>query len=140
MGILPRTQEYQITLGTDNPDTYYFMEVEIPANVRFQPGTYSKVVDGHIEVFEASPSAAIDNHVTYLLYASAGQTMDIQLSSPNLDVLSLGVYGQTDGQPYLRYQVKNSGYHGVLPLSQGYYLKVFTNGPSTDFTLKITIV
>jgi hypothetical protein len=139
-GTLPRTQGYEITLKTDSPGTYYFLEIEIPANVRFEPGTYSTTIDGHIEVFDVPSSVSVDNHVTYLVYASAGQTMDVQISSPNLDVLSLGVYGQTDGQPYLRYQVKNSGFNGVLPLTQGYYLKVFSNGPSTDFTLTITII
>jgi hypothetical protein len=138
-GTLPQTQDYIISLTTNNPETEYFMTVEIPANIRFKPGTYSTVVDGHIEILDTYPSVMIDNHVTYLIYASAGQTLDVQLSSPNLDALSMGVYGQTDGQPYLRYQVKNSGYHGVLPLTQGYYLKVFSNGASTDFTLKITI-
>jgi hypothetical protein len=138
-GTLPQTQDYALTLTTTNPDTQYFLKVEIPANIHFEPGTYSTVVDGRIEILDTHPSALIDNHVTYLIYASAGQTLDVQLSSPHLDALSMGVYGQTDGQPYLRYQVKNSGYHGVLPLTQGYYLKVFSNGASTDFTLTITI-
>ena len=65
--------------------------------------------------------------------------MDVQLFSSNLDTLSLAVYGQADGQVYQHYEVKNSGYYGVLPITQGYYLKVISNGPPTDFTLKITI-
>jgi hypothetical protein len=97
------------------------------------------VVEGHIELLDATVYASVDTIVTYLLYASAGQTMDVQLSSSHLDALSLGVYGQEDGQPDQRWQVKNYGYHGVLPLTQGYYLKVFSNGASTDFTLTITI-
>jgi phenylpyruvate tautomerase PptA (4-oxalocrotonate tautomerase family) len=139
-GTLPQSQDYALTLTTNNPNTYYILEIEIPANIRFEPGTYSTVIDGHIEVFNQTSYALIDNHVTYLLYASAGQTVDVKLSSPNLEALSLGVYGQQDGQPYQRWQVKNHGYYGVLPLTQGYYLKVFSNGTSTDFTLKITIV
>jgi hypothetical protein len=66
--------------------------------------------------------------------------MDVKLSSPNIDVLSLAVYGQDDGQPYQRYEVKNSGFHGVLPVTQGYYLKVVSFKKSTDFTLEITIM
>jgi phenylpyruvate tautomerase PptA (4-oxalocrotonate tautomerase family) len=138
-GTLPQTQDYAITLTTNNPDTKYFLNVEIPANIRFEPGTYSTVVDGHIEVLDPTAYASVDNIVTYLLYASAGQTMDVQLSSPHLEALSLGVYGKEDGQPYQRWQVKNHGYYGALPLTQGYYLKVFSNGASTDFTLTITI-
>jgi hypothetical protein len=138
-GTLPQTQDYVITLTTNNPNTKYFMDVVIPATIHFEPGTYSTVVDGHIEILDPTVQDSVDNFVTYLLYASAGQTMDVELSSPHLDALSFGVYGQTDGQPYLRWQVKNHGYYGVLPLTQGYYLKVFSNGATTDFTLKITI-
>jgi hypothetical protein len=139
-GTLPQTQTYLITVTTNNPGTVYFLNVEIPANVRFKTGAYSATVNGHIETFENTPSISVNNHVTYLLYASAGQTMDIKLFSPNIDALSLGVYGQDDGQPYLRYEVKNEGYHGVVPATQGYYLKVFSFKKSTDFTLEVTIV
>jgi len=138
-GILPQTQDYVITLTTNNPGTPYFLQVEIPADVRFEPGTSSTVVAGHIEILDPTVQDSPDNFVTYLLYASAGQTLDVELSSPHLGALSLGVYGQTDGQPYRRWQVKNYGYYGVLPLTQGYYLKVFSNGVSTDFALDITI-
>jgi hypothetical protein len=138
-GTLPQTQTYLITVTTNNPGTVYFLNVEIPANVRFKTGAYSATVNGHIETFENTPSISVNNHVTYLLYASAGQTMDIKLFSPNIDALSLGVYGQDDGQPYLRYEVKNEGYHGVVPSTQGYYLKVFSFKKSTDFTLEVTI-
>ena len=140
-GTLPQTQTYQITITTNNPDTYYFLNVEIPATVRFEDGAYAATVQGHIEIFEDTPAVVgIDNHVTYLINASAGQTMDVKIISPDIDVLSLGVYGQDDGQPYERYQVKNSGFHGVLPVTQGYYLEVFSFKKSTDFTLEITIL
>ena len=138
-GTLPQTQDYVITLTTNKPDIRYYLKVEIPANIRFEPGTDSTVVEGHIEILDPTVYADVDNIVTYLLYASAGQTLDVQLASPHLEALSFGVYGQTDGQPYRRWQVKNYGYYGVLPLTQGYYLKVFSNGISTDFTLEITI-
>jgi hypothetical protein len=140
-GILPQTQTYQITITTINPDTYYFLEVEIPVTVRFKDGAYSATIQGHLEIFEDPPDVGgVDNHVTYLINASAGQTMDVKLSSPNIDVLSLAVYGQDDGQPYQRYVIKNNGFHGVLPVTQGYYLKVVSFKKSTDFTLEITIV
>ena len=136
---LPQTQDYQITLTTNNPDTYFFFTVEIPANIQFELGTYSAVLKGHIEEYDHSLPESSMAHVTYLVYASAGQTMDVKLLSPNLDSLSLAVYGQQDGQLYQRYEVKNSGYYGVLPVTQGYYLKVVSIEPPTDFTLEITI-
>ena len=119
-GTLPQTQDYQITLTTNNPDTYYYFTLEIPANIQFKPGTYSAFLDGHIEMGDISQSGSFTGHVTYLVYASAGQTMNVKLLSPNLDALSLAVYGQQDGQVYQHYEVKNSGIHGILPVTQGY--------------------
>jgi hypothetical protein len=137
--ILPQTQDYQITLTTNNPDTYYFFTVEIPANIQFEPGTYSADLNGHIEEYDHPLPESSMAHVTYLVYASAGQTMDVKLISPNIDALSLAVYGQQDGQVYQHYEVKNSGYYGTLPVTQSYYLKVVSIKPPTDFTLEITI-
>ena len=138
-GKLPQTQTYLITVTTDAPETVYFLSVEIPAIVLFDTGKTSTTVNGHIEIFEDTPTQSVDDHVTYLVHASAGQTMDVKLFSADIDALSLGVYGQEDGQPYQRYQVKNSGYYGVLPSTQGYYLKVFSHKQTADFVLEITI-
>jgi hypothetical protein len=136
---LPQTQDYQITLTTNNSDTYYFFAVEIPANIQFEPGTYSAVLNGHIEEYDHSQPESSMAHITYLVNASAGQTMDVKLLSSNIDSLFLAVYGQQDGQLYQHYEVKNSGYYGTLPVTQGYYLKVVSVKPPTDFTLEITI-
>jgi hypothetical protein len=139
VGTLPGTQEYLITLTTNNPDTYYFLTVEIPANIHFQPGSDSVTIDGYIDVHtELHPD--VMTRVRYLVYASEGQTMTIELNSPNLDHLSIGVFGQQDGQRHLAYHVKNSGGELQVPLSQGYYIDVYSiGGVSTDFTLDVSI-
>jgi hypothetical protein len=78
--------------------------------------------------------------VRYLAYASAGQTMEVTLRSPHLDDLAFGIIGQKDGQAYIRYQIKNNGGQVHLPVTQGYYLDVYSvTGLSTAFTLDITI-
>jgi hypothetical protein len=138
IGWIPETGTYLITVTTDNPETVYFLHVEIPATIRFETGTNSATVNGHIEIFEDTPFISYENHVTYLVYASAGQTMDVKLSSQNIDALTLEVSGEDDG-PYQRHAVKNIGYHDVLPVTQGYYLKVYSFKKSTDFTLEVTI-
>jgi hypothetical protein len=138
-GTLPETQDYQITLTTQNPDTYYFLSVEIPANIYFQPGTYSATIDGFIDV-DGYFHPDVMTRIRYLAHAFASQTMEVTLSSPDLSNLSLGIVGQQDGQVYIRYQVKNSGGKVDLPISQGYYLDVYsTDGKSTTFTLEIAI-
>jgi hypothetical protein len=138
-GTLPKTQDYLISLTTQNPDTYYFLSVEIPANIHFQPGVYSATIDGFIDV-DTFFHPDMMTRIRYLAKAFAGQTMTIDLNSADLDDLSLGIVGQQDGQVYIRYQVKNSGGEVYLPISQGYYLDVYsTGGKSTAFALEITI-
>ena len=138
-GVLPKTQDYQITVTTSNPDTYYFLSVEIPANIRFATGAYSATIDGYLDV-DQDYHPAVMTRVRYLAYAFAGQTMTVELTSPNLEALSLGIVGQGDGQAYIRYEVKNSAAELFLPATQGYYLDVYgVNGVSTAFALKVTI-
>lgn len=138
-GTLPKSQDYLITLWTYNPDTYYFLSVEIPANIYFDAGAYSDKVDGYIDVDDYFHPDVL-TRVRYLAYAFAGQKMTVKLNSPNLNALSLGIVGQQDGKVYLQYEVKNSEGTIKLPSNQGYYIDVYSvTGKSTDFTLKVTI-
>jgi hypothetical protein len=138
-GTLPKTQDYLITLWTNNLDTYYFLSVEIPANIYFDIGAYSDKIEGYIDVDEYFHPDVL-TRVRYLAYASAGQKMTVKLNSPDLNALSLGIVGQQDGQVYLRYEVKNSEGTIILPSTQGYYIDVYSvSGKSTEFTIKVTI-
>lgn len=138
-GRLPTSQNYLISLTTSNSDTVYFLAVEIPVNIYFDPGAYSDTIEGYLNVDEFFHPNVL-TRVRYLAYASAGQKMTVKLSSPNLNALSLGIVGQADGQVYLQYQVKNSQGTVNLPSTQGYYIDVYSiNGDSADFTLEVTI-
>jgi len=138
-GTLPKSQVYEITLTTHNPETYYFLSIEIPANIHFKTGAYSGTVEGYIQV-HTDFHPEVMTRVRYLAYAFGGQTMTVKLTSTNLEDLSVGIYGQDDGQVYLGYQIKNSGGEVDLPSNQGYYIDVYsTTGKSVSFTLKVTI-
>ena len=138
-GILPATQNYLITLSTTSPATDYFLSVEIPVNILFTQGKDSIAINGYIDVHKTLYPSLI-TRVSYLAYASAGQTMTINITSPYLNSLSLGIFGQADGQPYKRYEVSGTSATMKLPATQGYYIKVYsTGGLSTDYTLDVTI-
>lgn len=138
-GTLPATQEYLITLSTSNPAANYFLNLEIPANIFFAEGTDSMTINGYLDIHQDRYPDII-THVGYLAYAAAGQTMTVNITSPNIDSLSLGIYGQSDGQPYKRYEVKGTSGTLELPTTQGYYIKVYsTGGVSTDFTMEVSI-
>ncbi len=139
LGRLPSNQEYLITLTTTNPDTYYFLTIEIPANIYFDKGAYSDTIEGYIDVDEIFHPDVL-TRVRYMLYAFDGQTMTVELSSPNLDDLSMGISGKESEEVYVRYEVLNSGGEFVLPATQHYYLDIYSvSGNSTAFTLKVTI-
>jgi hypothetical protein len=136
---LPATQNYLITLTTTNASADYFLSVEVPANITFGQGKDSISINGHIDVFQNLYPDLI-TRVSYLAYANAGQTLTVNITSPNIDSLSLGLFGQSDGQPYKRYEVKGTSATLQLPATQGYYIKVYsTGGVSTDFTMDVTI-
>jgi hypothetical protein len=139
LGTLPSNQEYLISLTTDNPDTYYFLTIEIPANIYFDKGAYSDTIDGYINVDETFHPDVM-TRVRYMAYAFSGQTMTVELSSPNLNDLSMGISGKKTGEVYVHHQVLNSGGEFVLPATQHYYLDIYSiSGTSTSFTLKLTI-
>ena len=138
-GRLPSTQNYLVTLSTTNPDTYYFLGIEVPANIFFDPGAYSDKIEGYINVDQVFHPDVL-TRVRYLALALAEQKMTVKLSSPNLDALSLGIVGQADGKVYLNYEVKSREGEVVLPTTQGYYIDVYSvSGESTSYTLKVTI-
>jgi WD40 repeat protein len=138
VGTLPTTQTYQITLTTINPDSSYILEVEVPANIYLENGVDSVTVNGYIDVDTRFHPHSM-TYVRYLVFAKAGQTLTVDLTSTNLDDLSMGIYGQQDGQPYVRYEVKNNGGTWKSPTKQGYYLDVYSiTGKSTSFTLEVT--
>ncbi len=136
-GDLPAEQEYRIMLTTSSPATDYFLCVEIPANILIEPGKDNLKIDGYVDIFsEWYPN--VMTRVRYLLPASPEKTVTaIRLTSPDISNLSLGISGQTDGQPYKRYEISGIEYIAELPLTQGYYLDVYSLGSSTGFTLEI---
>jgi hypothetical protein len=138
-GRLPSSQEYEISLTTGSPNTYYFLSIEIPSSIYFDTGAYSDTLDGTINVHENFHPGVL-TRVRYRARAFAGQVMTVELYSPNLDDLSMAISGEQDGQVYLRHEVKNSGGEITLPSDQAYYLDVYAvNGNSTSFTLQVTI-
>ena len=104
-----------------------------------QKTSHSATIEGFVDV-DTDFHPEVMTRVRYLAYATAGQTMTVKLTSRNLERLSLGISGQQDGQVYVAYQVKNNGGEVYLPITQGYYLDVYsTEGKSTAFTLEVTI-
>jgi hypothetical protein len=135
---LPSTQEYQITLFASQTDAIYFLTLEIPAVIDIIPGE-KITLEGYVEVFDQF-HPDVPTRVRYLIFGKQDQVLKVKLDSPQIDSLNLGLIGQTDGQAYMRYHVKGVQGELKLPLTQGYYLDVYSlGGESTGYTVDIEL-
>ncbi len=96
--------------------------------IQFAAGGTSAVVNGNL---------AAGQTLYYVLKASATQTMNVKVSSPNADVF-LGVSG-ADGTVLLASQTQNTTFSGALPGSQDYFLSLAASGAATRYTLSVEI-
>jgi hypothetical protein len=95
--------------------------------IQFAAGGTSAVIDGQIEAGQT---------LYYVLAASATQTMNVKISSPNGDVY-LGVFG-ADRQVLLDSATDYTLWSGTLPATQDYYLSLSATTSST-YTLSVEI-
>jgi hypothetical protein len=99
-----------------------------PARIRFEPGTTSATISEQIE--------QLGIH-RYVLGASAGQLMDILLTSRDDDVLTT-IYG-ADGTVLKSHTDGLSSWRGTLPSTQDYVIEVVSIGEATTYYLSVTI-
>jgi len=136
---LPQTGIYQITL-TSPGSSRYFLTFEVPAVLPVSPGASALLVDGYLDVLEDFHPDSF-THVRYQLQLQAGNLLNVRLSSPALEGLSLALIGADDGQPFLRHEVQSTAIDNfVVPVSQKYYLDVYSvSGVSAAFSLEIGV-
>lgn len=132
---LPETGVYQLTLRGSSAPALYFLKVEIPAVLEVEAGQGPVAVDGYLDVLaETSP---LDTRVRYLVSAEKGQRLAAELESSGF---TLALTGQADGQPYLRRTVRSESLDWEVPVSQGYYLDVYSvTGESARFTFTLEL-
>lgn len=131
LGTLPATQDYILRVTGGSQPTDFSLDILIPQRIEFAPGAASGTIRG---------STTARRTFTYILRAFAGQTMAINLSPANPEVLALTLYGLDDGQPLARAAGGATAWKGVLTLTQDYILAVV---PGVDtpvsYTLLVTI-
>lgn len=137
---LPRSQDYLLTVATPSGNPDYLLTVTIvtpagppptnePVRLEFAPGTSAISVPGTLRAGEIQ---------SYLLRAAAGQTMIVNITSPNGDV-QLSISGVSDGVPYKRSAVGPPSATFVLPLAQDYLVSAVALGGDTEYTLEVVI-
>jgi hypothetical protein len=110
------------------------MRITLYARIQFAPGATSATLPG---VLERIGPDGVEFAGGYVLRASAGQTMEVTITSPLDDVL-LSIVGQ-DGVPLKRYVDGSAAWQGVLPATQDYFLHMVSVGGETGFVLDVSI-
>ncbi len=105
-------------------------EVPLPQAIRIQfaAGGTSAIVEGEVDAGQT---------VYYVLSASATQTMNVKVSSPNSDVY-LGVFG-ADRQELLNNSTQDTLWSGTLPTTQDYYIGLTPADGRTSYSLSVEI-
>jgi hypothetical protein len=97
--------------------------------IQFASGATASTVSGELDTGQVA---------RYVLQASAGQTMSIDVWSPNGDVY-LEVTGASDGKLFLSATAKATEWSGVLDSTQDYYLTAVAGDGRTSYSLTAVI-
>lgn len=133
--VLPETQDYAISLYASQADTVYFLRIEVPAVIEAAVEEGPAVVEGYLDTLALS--SPYDTRVRYLIEVEKGQKLKVDLEMPGSDDFTLAMYGQKDGQPYLK-NVRAASIDFEAPITQGYYLDVHSR-KSAAFTLVVEV-
>jgi hypothetical protein len=128
-GDVPTTQDYIVTLTTGSTAMPYILTVAIPVRISFAAGATSATVQGSM------PTSSIRQ---YVIQASAGQTMTIQTSTTQGQVIVI-VYG-VDGTVLQSDHATSGKFSGTLPFTEDYLIDV-ESGPQSaaQFSMTVTI-
>ncbi len=99
-----------------------------PERVEFAPGATSATLTGEVTWPERKE---------YILRALAGQTMSVEITSPD-GLANFAIVGE-DGIPYKRLENEDRSFSFELPATQDYLITVARPEGSSTYTLTITI-
>ena len=128
-GYLPETGDYVIRVFGGETAVDYILQVFIPQRITFATGTKSAIVQGEVARYYSDD---------YILSAQAGQTMTVNIDSPNDNVL-LTIFG-ADGIPLTNGLMSGAtSWQGELPVTQDYTLRASAPVEPASYTLTVTI-
>ncbi len=133
-GTLPKTQDYRIQVTARGQNLAYCLRTTVYGRIQFERGATTAGVSSPTS--RCTPQA-VEVVGGYALRALAGQTMRVEIDSPNHNTY-LTVTG-ADGKALKYYDDWNTAWEGVLPGTQDYYLLPVSVGKDARFTIKISI-
>jgi hypothetical protein len=126
-GFLPATQDYYINVTKPMGATYH-LSVTIPEQIQFARGATSDVLNNSLAPHESR---------TYLVKASAGQRMSVNVKSASA---TLTIYG-VDGTVLANGNMSGAkAWSGRLPRTEGYIIRVNNHSSSAiNYNMAIAI-
>lgn len=129
-GYLPRTGNYILTISSGSKAISYSMDVMIPQRISFQWGTTSATLTGSLK--------AQTSH-NYILRAAKDQWMDVTITpDAAANAPQVIVYG-VDGTVLQSGMGEALSFHGLLPLSEDYFVTVRAGDKDVAFTMNVVI-
>jgi LysM repeat protein len=126
-GVLPKTQDYILTLVSGSSATNFGMTVAIPQRIQFAAGGTSATLSGTVPTNLSQ---------FFILNAAKGQTLNV--SATPADQLQLIIYG-VDGSVLSSGMGQGASFSGVLPSTQDYFLVLRSPNPAQAFTLNVSV-
>jgi hypothetical protein len=126
-GYLQRTGDYILEVRSGNQSITYSVNVFIPQRISFEPGTTSATLSGQLKAHQGRD---------YILRASKGQLMDIDVSPANS--VQLIIYG-VDGTVLRSGMGEGSSFRGELPGSQDYIVTIRAGSQDVTYSMNVII-
>lgn len=126
-GVLPKTQDYIVVVGSGSSTVSYSMSLDIPLRIHFATDGTSATLTGMV------PSSLSQ---FFILKAANGQTMNI--SATPQDQLQMSIYG-VDGNVLRSGMGQGASFTGILPTTEDYILVLKSANQVVNFTLAVSI-
>jgi hypothetical protein len=127
-GVVPKAQDYIVSLATGPEGVSYSMSIQAPARIEFAPGADSATEQGLLEPYQRR---------SYTVDALEGQQMAVTLTAPD-GPTSLIIYGM-DGMVLKSGMGEGTTFEGTLPSSQPYILAITAGDAVSSYTLEVRI-
>jgi hypothetical protein len=125
---LPSNQQYALGVSS-SVATSYLLSVDVPSRIRFATGATSATVTGR---------ASSGPNISYVLRASSGQTMTLEVVSAN-DNVYLAAYGYDTWNELVNPADRRTEASFTLPKSEDYVVYAIQGSTPADFSLTVTI-
>jgi hypothetical protein len=129
-GIAPTTEDYLLTVACNSAKPAgYTLDLTLPQLINISQGDPANPIKGNLPA---------GNATYYLIHGSAGQTMNVSLSSTKYSV-GLTLYGLADTQPLVNYLSGTNTWTGLIPITEDYIIKLNAVGHASGYTLNVQI-